>query len=131
MNAPCAAAMVLTALFTAGCASGPSGAPDEPLMTLAAAKQIIANERTRLWLDPGSIRDAKIGQPYSCPVAWPAQSCVCVEANARNRMGGYVGLKRNIAFIRGGKVLDMKEPRLALDRCEGLVPFPEIHGRDG
>lgn len=108
----------------------------KPVISLAEAKRIILAERGRLWRDPDSIKDARIGQPYLCHAAQitkerglhdaPA-SCVCVELNARNAYGGYVGLKGStVSFPEYG---NPSAEGIAGDHCRNFTPFPELNGR--
>jgi hypothetical protein len=63
---------VLVVLIAAGCAAGneKAGSPlvsSAPNLSVDDAKKLVASDRSRLWKDPDSIRDAaRIGQPYAC-----------------------------------------------------------------
>jgi len=115
----------------AGCATQ----GDTPIaLSQAEARVALVAEKARLWKDPASIQDAKIGQPYSCigglyHLATPPDTCVCVEVNAKNSFGGYTGLKPSVVMFSRGKIVDTMEPRLLQDRCEGFTPFPELNGK--
>src|SRR3981081_4023062 len=121
---------IISAALLAGCATA-ARAP--PPLTLGDAKAIVVSSRAVYWKDPESIRDAAIGQPYSCTgglvhVARPPSACVCVMANAKNLFGGYTGLKPSVVLIAGGSVIDVISPR-SQDECDSMVPFPELEGK--
>ena len=121
---------IISAALLAGCATAERAPPP---LTLGDAKAIVVSSRAVYWKDPESIRDAAIGQPYSCigslvHVATPPSACVCVMANAKNSFGGYTGLKPNVVLIAGGSVIDVISPR-SQDQCDAMVPFPELEGK--
>jgi hypothetical protein len=120
--------------WLAGCTVSEQGRNEAPSLTIEDAKLIIVAARSAYWKDPDSIRDARIGKPYPCvgdltDGTTQPTVCVCVEANAKTSLGGYTGLKQNIVYLSGGTVVDFRLPRIAIDRCEGLVPFPELSGK--
>lgn len=148
-------AVCLFGLMTASCAgSAPTGEPvgglftpqdipaTKPVIPTAEARKIVLTERARLWKDPESIRDAKIGESYACKdiqlvrggrsINAPA-SCICVELNARNSYGGYTGLKRSIAvFPESGEIIALEGGTAGFEeRCQQLKSFPELNGRPG
>src|SRR4051794_23525830 len=55
------------------------------------AKRAILANKSRMFKDPDSIRDASIGAVAACPSG--NGDCVCVELNARNSTGGMAGLQ--------------------------------------
>lgn len=63
------------------------------------------------FIDPYSIRDAQIAPPrpgqMNIPGTFRQESgwIVCMRANAKNRMGGYVGIRDTVLVIRDGRVL--------------------------
>lgn len=135
---------VVVAAFSAGCAGvAPQivekSAPTKPLVSLDEARKIIVTERSKLWKDPYSIRDAKIGSPYFCDnesfsqtgtiVKSPA-SCVCIEANAKNSYGGYTGIRRTIAVFPELGGVNSKDGGILgfQDYCQELKPFAELNG---
>jgi len=137
--------VVLAACAMGACARLPSPVEEQPtkaVLQVDEAKRAILAERSQLWKDPDSIRDAKIGRPYSCPIddVTPdgrnimklAGSCVCVQLNAKNSFGGYVGLKGSIVAIpedagRHPQILDTGTAG-ADPFCQSLVPFDALNG---
>lgn len=129
--------LMYVAAALAGCAGGNearTAAAAPPILSQAEAKSAVLTSRSRVWRDPESIRDAAIGQPYTCSgglahVGNMPNACVCVEANARNAMGGYVGLRPSLVMFAGRQVVDVMPPRPYVDRCGPMTPFPELNGR--
>ncbi|MGE0579349.1 hypothetical protein [Reyranella sp.] len=119
----------------AGCAGG-----DKPETVASAAlnfdemKAVILAERSRIWKDTESIRDAAIGNPYTCSgglahVGQMPNVCVCVAANARNSFGGYTGIRRTEILMAGRQIVDLiSPPREPTYSCGPLTPFPELNG---
>jgi hypothetical protein len=114
----------LLAISCAGCASG--GGVDVPTAapTPQEVRALVLAERTRAWKDSESIRDARISQSYSC-LGWTAR--VCIEANGKNSLGGYTGLKQNVANISGRTNVNFRERGIA-GQCTAMEPFPELNG---
>jgi len=113
-------------------------------LTLDQAKQTIKTQRSAIWRDHYSLRDAKIGEPFACSydamvqtgptlanlqkVSEPA-TCVCVEADAKNGMGGYAGLQSVMVYIRRSGAVEGVDGSRFRDRCTRLKPFPELGGK--
>jgi len=122
------AILIISTVLLAGCATTEQGPPG---LTLDDAKAIVVSSRAVYWKDPESIRDAAIGQPYSCTgglvhVARPPSACVCVMANAKNLFGGYTGLKPSVVLIAGGSVIDVISPR-SQDECKRRSNNPSLN----
>lgn len=103
-------------------------------------EEIILAERSRLWKDPESIRDESIDDTYPCssPKFTPTGamvdepgSCTCVELNARNSYGGYVGIRRTIVVsLEAGGTTTLDGGTKGYEvHCQGLTPFSELNGR--
>lgn len=54
---------------------------------------------------------------------------VCFQTNAKNRMGGYVGLKQTAFLFQGEELVSAPDANALA--CEGipLEPWPELEGR--
>lgn len=127
-------AAVLAAVLS-GCAGG-----DRPESVASAAlsfdemKSLVLSERGQIWKDPESVRDAQIGNPYTCTgglshLGMMPNVCVCVSANARNGFGGYTGIRRTEILLNGRTLVDMiTPPREPTYSCGPLTPFPELNG---
>ena len=74
-------------------------------------REIVARHIRENFFDPYSIRDARIAAPKagqlsrSDAIAVEQGWVVCVRANAKNRVGGYTGLKTSAYLIRGKSVI--------------------------
>lgn len=113
---------VLMLVAVSGCAGGSS--VSEPPASAQEMNAIILTQRSNYWKDPESIRDAKVGAPFSC-LGWSA--CVCIAANAKNGFGGYTGLKGNVAMFSGRTLISIREAGFT-DQCDNMAPWPEFNG---
>jgi hypothetical protein len=122
--------LILLGLLAPGCAGTQDVSSDTSLST-AVSRQILLTQYRRHWKDPDSIKDATIGNAYSCPrhgALGGGATCICIETNARNALGGYTGLKKQVVVIRGVDIDHIKEWDFD-DRCQGLEPFPQLNGK--
>lgn len=100
------------------------------------ATKVILSNRSTIWKDPYSIRDAKSGDPVTCPTQnglFPAAtSCVCIEANAKNSYGGYTGIRRTIVIISSANSTFLNTSDGGIkgfeEICQGTHPFPQLNG---
>lgn len=111
-------ACATTAILT-GCAS-----LDKPNLSLGPFptdyKTTIKKEVLRSFFDPYSIRDASISAPIRSRIIEPKGWLVCLEVNAKNRMGGYTGLSRTAYYIRlGGQVIGIEDGDSGNWTCSG------------
>jgi hypothetical protein len=101
-------------------------------------RQAIAEYTRTAFVDPYSIRDAAISQPFPIRHGLLGQDTVwyiCIRANARNRLGGYTGMNETpIAFI--GNQVDVPRSDAVRNNMGATIcgparyePFPEIEGR--
>ncbi|MGY4370575.1 hypothetical protein ACVW1A_006640 [Bradyrhizobium sp. LB1.3] len=113
----------------------PSVAYQRTISADVATKAVLAN-RSTMWKDPYSIRDAKVGGPVTCPTQnglFPtATSCVCIEANAKNSYGGYTGIRRTIAVFSStsGAFINTSDGGIVgfEEICQAMQPFPQLNG---
>lgn len=91
-----------------------------------AAKRAILANKSRMFVDPDSIRDAAIGTVAACPSG--NGDCVCVEANGRNSMGGMTGL-HTIGIRLAGGTAEAFGTMADTSTCGKMVPFPALNGR--
>ena len=79
-------------------------------MRPAGYEQSIRSYIRNSFIDPGSVIDASISDPFRASVSWDNLSfpqsawAVCLEANGKNRFGGYTGRQYTILRIEGGRV---------------------------
>lgn len=120
--------VVAAALVLGGCQTDGAGTVAEGPQTLPPdyRQQIIAKVKESFF-DPYSIRDASISAPIPGANIYGATNTVCVRANAKNRMGGYIGLRSTMYVFNG--------PKLTVSSSDGAdwmcakaawEPFPEI-----
>ncbi len=95
-----------------------------PSLSSADAKKLVLSNRGKMWKDPDSLRNLSVGDPFTCPALRGTQTCICIEANARNSYGGYGGLKLYVATIEGGSVQMEGEFYGAREECGRMTPFP-------
>jgi len=117
---------LLSALFLSGCAGqqwDQSKAGPMPTDYKETVKQYV--ERTHF--DPYSLRSVAITSPH--PGGWMGQHgyWLCFERNAKNRMGGYVGIKRSALLIRGHEIVwDLDYNAKCNEIAYDLRPWPEM-----
>jgi hypothetical protein len=125
-------ALVAAALALAGCQTV---APEGPLAAAAPAQTLPPDYRQRIverarktFFDPYSIRDAQISAPIPGTSFAGQVLTVCVLANAKNRMGGYTGIKPTSFTFRNGEidVVDSEYSALTCGSAKGYEPFPEL-----
>ena len=124
-------AVLVLAAMCGGCAGAQVSANVPAALSTQAIKDDLLRQRSTLWKDPDSIRDAHIGEAYACPrhgdFSGSPTTCICIESNAKNSMGGFTGLVKKVVLYRGTTVYYIKDQDFD-DRCEALVPFPEFNG---
>lgn len=122
---------IILALAVAGC-SATAGTP--PPNTEAApspdtVKQAVRAHVRSSFFDPYSVRDAQISQPTwrgALQLGSGEGWTVCLRANAKNRMGGYTGLRDTALTIRGGKVVASLDDAQYFCREATYQPFPDL-----
>ena len=118
----------LTLTVSVGCTSlnQPNASPG-PFPT--DYKMTIRKHVLRSFFDPYSIRDASISEPVISRMGKPDGWLVCLEANAKNRMGGYTGLSRTAYYIRlGGQLETSSYGNYTCSGTRALTfsPWPEL-----
>ena len=124
------------ALMLSGCLTANDPTPPAPAAEAGinrdVARRLVLEQRSQIWTDPYSIREAKLGATMICPRAeFPAgASCACVEVNARNSMGGYAGLRRTVLVFEPGAPVSPIDAGIKgfPEICVSLEPFPELNG---
>jgi hypothetical protein len=69
-------------------------------------EQALRDTIRKTFFDPYSIRDARATSPQTGHLFFQQGWVVCFEANAKNRMGGYTGLKRTAYLLNNGQVVN-------------------------
>jgi hypothetical protein len=126
------AAVALAALYgcTAGATVPPANAEPPPSDYRAA----VLHEAKATFFDPYSVRDARISTPRwlsSWNLGQGSGWTVCLRANAKNRMGAYIGVTDTVYLFRGGRIISSTsgEPGIGVPYYCGdaaYTPFPEL-----
>jgi len=123
--------MVLVALTLAGCSSTLQdqesyGPPPSNY------RQMARDYLKRTLLDPYSVRDAEIAAPvvkHSFHLIDPLPGwTICVRYNAKNRMGGYVGLTENVLLVRNNRIT-VSQNEIAQHSTSGNEHLPRCQFR--
>lgn len=82
--------------------------------------------RTSLF-DPYSVRDAAISSPRVHNSISGAKWNVCFRGNAKNRLGGYTGMRQTLFVIENGRII-ASDDTYGATTCAGASyqPFPEL-----
>jgi hypothetical protein len=114
------AAIALLATLPA-CVSAPGIAQVGPTQ----ARQIIVQQRSMIFKDPDSVRDAQIGSVMPGPFG---STLVCVRLNARNGFGGYTGLTESVIQIGANRQVVNVQKAIWSSGCNQYLyrPFPEL-----
>lgn len=103
-------ALVISLLLLTGCATTPT-----PTKTHGPFpenyKSILKSYILRSYIDPYTLRNVSVSTPVQASRGgWfnnePAGWLVCVEANGKNRMGGYTGIQVSAFVINNGMIVD-------------------------
>jgi len=128
------AAGLLSGCVTDEVSPADAGPPPDPSKYRLAVRDYL---RTTL-IDPYSVRDAQIGKPAPGQIhiegtlRHEAGWVVCVRANAKNRMGGYMGQRETMVLLRGNNAIASASPPPGSyhfrTNCASpeYEPFPEI-----
>jgi hypothetical protein len=101
-------------------AVSPAFAVDAP-----EVNETILVNKSRIFTDPDSVRDASIGSPFPCGKG----KCVCLEFNGRNSFGGMSGLQMLLFQVSDtGNVVPLGAVQNA-GPCGKMVAFPALSGR--
>ena len=109
----------------AGCTVTPN--PDAIGPYPADYKQTLKAHVLRTYFDPYSIRSVSVSEPIQGHLFFQQGWIVCLEANAKNKMGGYIGLQRTAYLINRDNVTQkMKNSPLCNDTKMIYSPWPEL-----
>lgn len=104
-------ALIGLVLLIAGCASNSNESrPIDPKVAGTYPtnyKQLVRENVRKTFFDPYSLRDVAISEPQPGRLLLQTTGpgwIVCLEANAKNKMGGYVGLRRTAFLIIEGEI---------------------------
>jgi len=91
-------------------------------------KQAVETYVKESFFDPYSLRDVALSTPQTGHLYFQQGWVVCLQANAKNRMGGYTGMKRTALLINNGKVLQSM-PDAPFCQQVSVTPWPEMEGK--
>ena len=112
-------------VIAAGCAVTPNPEAMGPYPT--HYKEVIKTHIQRSFFDPYSLRGVSISMPMQGHLFFQQGWIVCLEANAKNRMGGYIGLQRTAYLLNYDAVLQsMDKAPLCNNPQVSYTPWPEI-----
>jgi hypothetical protein len=117
-------AAVIACLGIATCA-----APPAPQQSAGPApenyKAILKAHIEKSYFDPYSVRNVAVSKPTLGKIGSEPGWVVCLQSNAKNRMGGYVGLKKDAYLIRNGIIINSETEAPVCEALQ-LEPWPEI-----
>jgi hypothetical protein len=118
------ASLVLAISCLSACAVDPAAIGPYP----SSYRDIVREAVLHSYYDPHSMRDVSISQPRAGLMDFQQGWIVCVEANARNRLGAYAGMQRTAYLIRKGELAGQADGGGLCDA--GLFyPWPDMEGR--
>lgn len=92
-----------SAVFVGSCTVKPDAVSIGPMPEGYTA--LIRDHVRKTFFDPRSIQDARLSLPEQGHLFFQQGWIICLEANAKNRMGGYVGLKSTAYLINRGEII--------------------------
>ena len=117
--------VVAMPILIAGCMEGYTGATG---LYPYDYKEITKAYIEKTFPDPKSLRTVAIGDPVKGNVGKELGWIVCLQANAKNRAGGYEGVKRTALLISDGAVTrSTTNAPFCYEKV--LEPWPEMEGR--
>lgn len=84
-------------------------------------KELLRANIRQSFFDPYSMRDVAVSPPQTGHLLFTVGWVVCLQANAKNRMGGYTGLQRTAFLIKNGAIVNSM-PRAPM--CESVTVLP-------
>ncbi len=116
---------VLMVALISGCAVTPNPEAIGPYPS--DYKETIKAHILRTYFDPYSVRSASVSMPREGHLFFQQGWIVCLEANAKNRMGGYIGIKRTAYLINRRSVVQTMDNAPLCDNSNTyLYPWPEL-----
>lgn len=117
---------ILATLFLGGCAAG--AIPGDDVGPFPADYQDIVARAIRVeFFDPSSLQDVAIAPPYQARLLFTDGWMVCMQANGKNRMGGYTGRQYFGYLIRAGAIV--QEGVQTFCPNQQYVAWPQMEGR--
>jgi hypothetical protein len=92
-------------------------------------RQVLHSYINGNFFDPYSMRDVAISEPVAGKMYSVYGWIVCLQANAKNRMGGYVGLTKTAYLIKNDVITS--ETNSPFCGTVKLLPWPEMENHGG
>lgn len=125
MNSKSFFGAVALVIFISGCAVKPNPEAIGPYPS--DYKEIIKSHVLKTYFDPYSIRSASISQPIQGHLFFEQGWIVCLEANSKNRMGGYIGVQQTAYLLNRGSVIQsMEKASMCNSPKVSFLPWPEL-----
>jgi hypothetical protein len=118
-------ASLITCFGIAACVTPPPASPQNAGPAPENYKAILKAHIEKNYFDPYSLRNVAISKPTLGKIGSDPGWLVCLQNNAKNRMGGYVGLKKDAYLIRNGVVIGSEDGAQVCETLQ-LEPWPEM-----
>lgn len=119
-----AAVTILGALVIQACATSPDAAKVGPFPS--NYKETVKQYALDYYYDPYSLRSVEITRPSQARYMFQQGWGLCLRANAKNRMGGYVGVESTFIIINNGEIIGTLEDHPDCRGAQGYEPWPEL-----
>jgi hypothetical protein len=133
MNFRMIGGLTAVAMLLAGCETTAPTAENKVTVAQIPSnyRSLAADYFKRTLKDPYSVRDAQITEPtviFVGLVNGTKAPGVCVQMNAKNSFGAYIGQQAFAVSFRNGQILTVAPP--VFDTCSKAQwrPFPEMNG---
>lgn len=120
-------AFAFSAVTLSACMATTDSQPTDPFP--ANYRQIVADHLKSNLFDPYSVRNAQISEPRAHNAIAGPRWNVCFRGNAKNRLGGYTGMRDTLFVIQSGRII-ATDDEYGSTTCAGATfgPFPELAG---
>lgn len=123
--------IITSTLLLAACTSEQTPLAAPKTLQPENYKQKVIQHVRQNYFDPYTVRDASISKPFAVNrIGHGEVWFVCVRSNAKNRMGGYTGIKPTAYWFRNGEIAPTSNESSQYDdfNCAyaQYSPFPEI-----
>lgn len=116
---------VLFVVLISGCAVTPNQDAIGPYPT--DYKETIKAHVLRTYFDPYSVRSASVSQPIQGYLFFQQGWIVCLESNAKNRMGAYIGVQRTAYLLNRETIVRTMENAPLCDKPQvSYSSWPEL-----
>lgn len=117
--------LLIVALSLCGCSATPDPQKMGPYPSNYRA--LIKVQMKETFVDPYSLRDVSISTPAGYHYFMEQGWLVCVQANAKNSLGGYTGLETTAYLISKGEIAETFHDQSICDNV-AMTSWPEMDG---